>query len=114
MIRSLSLRMRCANASTRGSEAVVDCAAPAAEAEERELVLRALAPLLLLFFVVRLAAVERLPLARLPVDRLPVERLVRPLPDDPPELDPDPDPLLLACGMPYSFVSVDARTLVLG
>jgi hypothetical protein len=58
--------------------------------------------------------VARLPVARLPVDRLPVarppaalvpvERFVRPLPDELPELDLEP--LLLACGIPYSFVSV--------
>jgi hypothetical protein len=60
--------------------------------------------------------VEPLPAERPPVERLPVVRRARPPPDEPPELDPDPDPepLLLACGMPCSFVSMDARTLLIG
>ena len=132
MMRSLSLRTRCATASSRGSAAVADWldAAPAAErlaplldARERD---RLAVPLLLLR-VVRRAPVDPLPLARLelarlPVERLPLERLppellplerlpleLLPLerreelrPDDePPELEPEP--LLLAWGMPSSL-----------
>src|SRR5947209_1749875 len=120
MMRSLSLRTRCATASRRGSAAVADLLAPALDARlapeldarERE---RLLVPLLLLR-VVRLAPVDRLPLARVPLDRVPLER--EPVerrdelrPDEPPELEPEP--LLLAWGMPASCVgTVQARTLL--
>jgi hypothetical protein len=121
MIRSFNRRTRCAAASRRGSAAAAVCAAPALadrddaspDREERDAVplaredrarlvvplprllvapLRLLVPLLLLR-VVRFV----------PVERLPVERLAGLRPDEPPELDSAPEPLLLACGMlpPY-------------
>lgn len=101
MIRSFNLRIRCAAASTRGSDAIAACAAPAAllaawrdelappvplrarpllreapppERVERERLVRALVPLLPLLLLL-LRVVRRLPVERLPLERLPVERL---------------------------------------
>jgi hypothetical protein len=132
--------MRWATASTRGSDAIADCAAAALllalraaplalrevppplreappalrevplreeeappERADRERELPLLVPLLPLLPLLLLRVVRRLPVERLPVERPPVERRVWPLPDEPPELDPPPEPLLLACGMPSSF-----------
>jgi len=112
------LRIRSATASTLGSDAIADWAAPAApvalwaepalrdegrdevpDLVERERVLRALVPLLPAPLLLRV--VRRVPVARLPLALLPVERLDWPRPEEPPE----PEPLLLACGIPSSFVT---------
>jgi hypothetical protein len=120
MIRSFSLRTRCATASTRASAAPAAWLAPApavfaardaleraepapAERVERDR-LAVLPPLLLP--ALRLLALLRLPLLRLavllalvlrraPLERVPLERDDVLRPDEPPELEP----LLLAWGI---------------
>jgi hypothetical protein len=108
MIFSLSLRTRCATASSRGSAAVAPWAAPPFDERARLLDARAplldervrarlLVPLLLLFVVRRVVPLARLLL----LEPDPLERREELLPDDePPELEPEP--LLLAWGMPSS------------
>jgi hypothetical protein len=106
--------MRCATASTRGSDATADWAAAAApvalraerarldeerdeapDRVERARVLLALVPLLPLPLLLRV--VRRLPVERPPLELLLVERLDWLRPDELPE----PEPLLLACGIPF-------------
>jgi hypothetical protein len=89
MIFSLSLRTRCATASSRGSAAAALWVALLLDLRERA---PARVPLLLLRFVVRLAvlALERLVLERVPLERPDDLRAD----DEPPELEPEP--LLLA------------------
>ncbi|MBV9944212.1 MAG: hypothetical protein JO262_18940 [Solirubrobacterales bacterium] len=109
----MSLRTRCATASSRGSAALAawlapgpaERDAPALDARERDPLL---VPLPLLLFVVRRVPLDRLLLDRLALDRLalepvPLEPRDRPLPDEPPELEPEL-PLLLAWGMPSSWL----------
>jgi hypothetical protein len=119
MIRSLSLRTRCATASSRGSAAVAFWLAPALDARLAPALDARLAPLpaerargrlpvpplplLLLRVVRRVVPLERLAPERLPLEPVPLEPRDELRPDDePPELEPEP--LLLAWGMPSSWL----------
>src|SRR5438105_3914502 len=102
MMRSFSLRTRCATASSRGSTAVADLVAPLfvervdcapLERDEREPAERdvrdrlAVLPLLLallarrvpllLALLARPVPLERVPLERVPLERVPLERVDR-------------------------------------
>src|SRR5579859_1166866 len=114
MIRSLSLRTRCAAASTRASVAPVARLRVVRALPRADVVFRAVEP----DFVLRLAAeravvpaaperpeLDRLDPALLALLREPAHRVLR----DPPDLEPPP---LLACGMlPPSFSPMTVRTL---
>jgi hypothetical protein len=131
MIRSLSLRTRCATASTRASAALAACDAPAlADCAARDPVERALraleerverARLAVLPLALPLPLARRVPPERVPPERLLLlERLLLDLPlldrlpperDDPPPPDelPELDPLLLAWGIPSSLCNGPAH-----